>query len=120
MAYADAAFYEETYGGALSTDASLGTLLARASDDIDNAVLERINAHGGFSALTPFCQHQVQMAVCAQADYLSETSGLRDLQGVNRYTVGDVTVQMDGSSVSPLAPRTREYLLPTMLLFRGV
>lgn len=120
MAYADAAFYSGTYGGTLPADAALDTLLARASDDVDNASYERIPAQGGFSALTPFCQKQVQFAVCAQADFLQARDGLTNLNGISRYTVGDVTVQLDGTSTASLAPRARQYLLPTMLLFRGV
>lgn len=120
MAYADAAFYSGTYGGTLPTDAVLDRLLARASDDIDSAVYGRISALGGFSALTPYCQNQVQMAACAQADYLQTTDGLSDLGGINGYTIGDVTVQLDGTSATSLAPRARQYLMPTMLLFRGV
>ena len=119
MAYADTAFYTDTYGGTLSADGTLTVLLSRASDDIDRAVYGRIGALGGFSALTSFCQKQVQLAVCAQADYLSETDGLRDLPGLTRYEIGDVNVQL---SASPpfLGERARAFLLPTMLLFRGV
>ncbi|MFT8888628.1 MAG: hypothetical protein ABF904_07405 [Ethanoligenens sp.] len=120
MAYADAAFYTGTYGGTIPADAALDTLLAQASDDIDNAAYGRIGALGGFNALTPFCQKQVQMAVCAQADHLQTTGSLSDLGGVNGYTIGDVTVRLSGAADLLLAPRAREYLTPTMLLFRGV
>lgn len=120
MSYADADFYTNTYGGALPADAALEQLLARASDDIDRATFGRIPAQGGLTVLSPFCQKQVQLAVCAQADYLQTTGGLSDLAGVGSYRIGDVSLQLDGASALLLAPRARGYLEPTALLYRGV
>ncbi len=122
MAYADADFYTNTYGGALPADASLDKLLARASDDIDIATLYRIGTLGGLTALTDFCQQQIKMAVCAQADYVDATGGIADFGGLSGYSVGDVNVQLGAATggYPALAPRARAYLLPTGLMNRGV
>lgn len=120
MAYADVSFYTGDYGGTLSADSTLNALLAHASDDIDRATCNRIGALGGLAALTPFCRFQIQMAVCAQADYLHATDGLTDLDSLKSYQIGNIEVTFGGDAIPTLGRRARDYLMPTMLLFRRI
>lgn len=119
MAYADAAFYTGTYNGTLPADTTLDALLARASDDIDAATYYRIPGFGGIGTLTVFQQRQIQLAVCAQADYVQSVGGLVDIGGAAGFSIGDAQMQMGNNPLQALGPRAHAYLLPTMLLFRG-
>lgn len=117
MAYADAAYYKDTYQGTDIPDGDLGGLLSRASDNVDSMTFNRIGGDAGFAALTPFQQGQVKKAVCVQADYLHDFGDIASL-GLSGYHVGDVSVSM-GSGGGAYSPQARRLLLPTGLLNRG-
>ena len=90
MAYCDAEYYKDTYGGQAIPDDDLEKALADASRAIDNATMYRIGELDDWPAFT---QAQVKLATCAQADHAYKYGELESvLSAIDGYSIGDVSV----------------------------
>lgn len=124
MAYVNADYYTNTFGGVELPATEIDKYLDRASDDIDELTFMRIKSKG-FDNLTAFQQDRVQKAVCYQADYnyLYFDSIESNLGG---YSVGDVSINNGTSgksgSTKPSSYSTAAFkkLVPTNLVRRGL
>lgn len=116
MAYADLTFYKDTYKGTSIPDTDVPNYLHFASEDIDLITYQRIQSFG-FDNLTAFQQKQIKKAECAQAETLYQFKDLPD--GVKSYTVGDVSVNLDGVETQ-YNRQAMQYLKSTGYLTRTV
>ena len=90
MAYCDAEYYKDTYGGQAIPDDDLEKALADASRAIDNATMYRIGELDDWPAFT---QAQVKLATCAQAEFTHQYGEMDEfLNSVGSYSIGDVSV----------------------------
>ncbi len=92
MAYCDAEYYKDTYGGQAipDDDLELEKALADASRAIDNATMYRIGELDDWPAFT---QAQVKLATCAQADHAYKYGELESVSSaIGGYSIGDVSV----------------------------
>ena len=115
MGYVTAEFYKNTYNGTSIPDDRLQAMLTKASLDVDMLTHRKIKKLGGFSKLSEFEQLQVQMATCHQADYVYTKASM---QGVASYSIGDVSVSIDGDDT--YATECVSYLNATRLMYRGL
>lgn len=95
MGYVTAEFYKSTFHGNSIPDDCLQRRLDKASMDVDAITRMKIKRLGGFDSLTAFEQHQVQFAVCYQADYEHSKASM---DGLSSYSIGDVSVNLDSSA----------------------
>lgn len=107
MAYADAAYYKDEYGGTAIPDEAIRTHLSRASDQIDALTYNRIRGRG-FENLSCYQQECAQKAVCAQAEFNHRYGSYADmpLQG---YKIGDISLNFATEQVNGVAT-TRDVL----------
>lgn len=84
MAYADYAFYKETYKGTL-TEAEFERLSERASDYIDGRTEYVLHKSG----VSPSVELRVKKACCALADTIKscESGGVKTAESVDGYSV---------------------------------
>lgn len=118
MPYVDNEYYLNEYCGATIPEETLGTVLQRASDQVDSMTYNRILAQG-FDQLTPFQQERVKKAVCAQADFIAQYGEFTDipLQG---FSAGGISMSFSGDRINGVATsRTvQNYLSQTGLTSR--
>jgi hypothetical protein len=123
MAYCDAEYYKDTYGGQAIPDDDLEKALADASRAIDCATMYRIGELDDWSAFT---QAQVKLATCAQADHAYKYGELESVSSaIGGYSIGDVSVtgKADGGKSAleqhyKLCEAAIRLLMPTGLLDR--
>lgn len=96
MAYADGAYYKDTFKGTSIPDNELDRLLAAASDDIDAMTYNRIGGDTGLPVLTVFQQEKIRRAVCVQADFRHDYADLLN-NPLSSYGINGVTMQWDKS-----------------------
>lgn len=94
-AYADAAYYHQTYGGSMIPEEELERRLKAASRRIDTLTYNRIVSRG-FSMLSEFQQETVREVVCLQAEFEYENADEIStiLQG---YSINGVSAQFGSS-----------------------
>lgn len=110
----DYAFYSEKYKGTQSEE-EITDALEKAAINVYIATFCRTKA----SKLTPFQLQMAKMAICAEADYLSTTNDVNELDGITAYSIGDVSISFDTSKTqAKICDKTRSFLLPTGLLNR--
>ena len=115
MGYVTITFYKNIYRGNSIPDDSIQGMLDKASMYVDTITRMKIKKLGGFSNLSDFEKHQVQMAVCHQADHLYEKVGV---SGVSSYSVGDISVNFEKSG--NYSDSCLQYLNSTRLMYRGL
>ncbi|WP_277631484.1 hypothetical protein [Atopococcus tabaci] len=118
MAYADASYYKDEYGGIEVNNDLLPKLLKRASRDIDSLTGFSID----FEKLSERNQNLVKDAVCAQAEFLAtngETASTVAESG-GSFSIGSYS-ENSGSTTKPTlyAANVKRYLFPTGLLYSG-
>lgn len=94
-AYADAAYYKDTYGGNILAEEIADKYLKQASGHIDTLTYNRIVGRG-ISSLTPFQQEIIQDVCCTQAEFEYQNKDIFDmiLQG---YSINGVSMQFGNS-----------------------
>lgn len=122
MSYTDYSFYVDTYGGELIPESDFDSALSKAARSVNYACGYRI---GDIAEQPEFTQRQIQLAVCAQADYAYQYGEISTfLSSVGGYSIGDVSVSGGAGNLSAMA---RHYgisdeaiglLMPTGLLDR--
>lgn len=90
MAYADAEYYRNTYGGTTIPNEELTRQLEKASDQIDSMTFNRIVATG-INGLTEFQQTRVKKAVCANADFQYQYGPYLNMP-VSGYSAGSISL----------------------------
>lgn len=115
MAYVTAEYYKSTYHGNSIPDDCLQAKLEEASMDVDVITRMKIKKYGGFDKLSSFEQKCVQLAVCAQAEYLYTKASL---EGLSSYSIGDVSVSFDAAD--EYGKECMSYLNATRLTYRGL
>ena len=94
-AYADPAYYWETYGGNTVPGESLEAALRQASRHIDSLTYNRIREQG-FGNLTGFQQEVVREVVCQQADFEYENAD--EISTIlSSYSINGVSAQFGSS-----------------------
>ncbi len=94
-AYADPAYYRETYGGNTVPGESLEAVLRQASRHIDSLTYNRIREQG-FENLTGFQQEVVREVVCQQADFEYENAD--EISTIlSSYSINGVSAQFGSS-----------------------
>ena len=115
MSYATVAYYKNLYHGNSIPDESLQCFLDLASMDVDTLTRMKIKLLGGFDQLSEFEKTRVQLAVCAQANYLYSKA---QVEGVSSYSIGDVSVSLEKPAEYSTA--CVSYLRATNLWYRGI
>lgn len=115
MAYADSAYYTNTFFGDAIPAEQQAKFLQRASDDIDTLTYNRI-VWTGFDKLTALQQTQIQKAVCYQAEHLYNYGDMA-MMGVHSYSLNGMQVDMGADN--RYSAQAREALMSTGLLYRG-
>lgn len=122
MAYADAAYYTNTWHGTYA-GSDLAVLLDRAADVLDATCLNSID----ITVLTPTQLNLLKKANCAQADYIVNTLGGTD--GMSGSTGGSFHIgsysetNSDGagaSSACAVSAQAGMYLFGAGLGYRGL
>ncbi len=119
------AFYKNIWKGSFNgSDEELSLLLSRSCDIVDNAI-----AFSGYTVETvpDVYKARVCKAVCAHADYISNTGGTEGLTDTSysSVTLGKFSYSADSSGDSNssgaliLCPLAQGYLAPTGLLYKG-
>ena len=129
MAYITYDQYLARYGEPPIDETAFPVYAGLASDLIDSATRYRIAQGGGFSALPPFLQMQVQKAAAAQVLYFTQI-GLETVltgQTGQSFTVGKVSVSGGALAASGaksgalmISPMALAMLEQTPLMERGV
>ena len=96
MAYADSAYYKDTYKGMAVPDDQLTQALATASDDVDSMTFNRIGGESGLPALTTFQQEKIRRATCLQADFRHDYADLLS-NPLSSYGINGISMQWDKS-----------------------
>lgn len=129
MAYITYDQYVDLYGAPPLDEAEFRVYAGLASDLVDNISQYRIAQGGGFSALPPWLQEQVQKATAAQVFYFTQVGLDTVLTGQTgqSFTVGKVSVSggaLAGSGVRAgalmISPMALAALEQTPLMERGV
>lgn len=115
MGYVTVDFYKNNYNGNSIPDEDLQSELDKASMAVDRLTRMKIKKLGGFGRLSEFEQHQVQMAVCSQADH---TYTKASTKGLSSYSVGDISVSFGESS--SYDSECVSCLNSTRLMYRGL
>lgn len=115
MGYVTAEFYKNTYHGISIPDDQIQDKLDKASMDVDRLTRMKIKKYGGFDNLSSYEQNCVQLAVCAQADYINAKASM---DGVSSYSIGDVSVSFAGGK--EYSAECEAYLSMTRLSYRGL
>lgn len=120
---ADYDFYKDVYRGSESEDI-ITDALEQAAMQVFTATFCRTKA----SKLSAFQTELVKMAICEQADNVSNKDmevDMSEMAGVTGYTIGDVSISFDSSQVQTtvtskniICDKARNYLMPTGLLNR--
>ena len=100
MAYADYAFYEGTYYGAVIPEADFPRLAERATEYIDALTFERLV--GGLPT-DERAQEKVQKAVCAAAEVLYD---IETAESAGRSVAAAASASADGSTHGALRSRS--------------
>lgn len=95
VAYADAIFYKEVFGGTTIPDNILDRALLQASRHIDTLTFNRIVGRG-FVNLTEFQQGIIKEVVCMQADFEHENADMLDNVLAN-YAINGVSMSFGAS-----------------------
>lgn len=90
MAYADAEYYKNTYGGSTIPDTELTRQLDKASYDVDAMTYTRI-ATIDINSFTAFQQDRVRKAVCAHADFIYQYGPYLNMP-VSGYSAGSISL----------------------------
>lgn len=90
MAYADAEYYRNTYGGTAIPNEELTRQLEKASDQIDSMTFNRI-VSAGIDGLTEFQRSRVKKAVCAHADFQYQYGPYLDMPVIG-YSAGSISL----------------------------
>ena len=122
MEYVDETYYKETYKGETVDSADFPSLCRRAEEIIEEMTVYRVT----FPALPDDVRERVNMAVCAQIEYLDANGGSdmdngSDLQsaGLGKFNYTKASGTGGSTKQSIYAPRAVRLLTPTGLMYRG-
>ena len=90
MAYVDAEYYKNVYGGNVIPEEELLKQLERASDQVDSVTFNRISATG-INGLTEFQRSRVRKAVCAHADFIYQYGPYLNMP-LSGYSAGSISL----------------------------
>lgn len=93
MAYADAEYYKNAYGGNVIPDVELTRQLDKASYEIDAMTYTRI-AVIDINKLTPFQQDRIRRAVCAHADFIFQYGPYLNMP-LSGYSAGSISLSFE-------------------------
>jgi len=119
MAYADYAFYVETYRGGSIAESDFARLAQRASEVIDQVTFARA-APVVTAATDTATIGKIQMATCAVAEEIQAgeaAGGAIQSERVGNYSV---TYAAQKSNEARQADAARRYLWNTEIMFRGL
>lgn len=125
MEYVDETYYKETYKGETVDSADFPSLCRRAEEIIEEMTVYRVSSMT-FPALPDDVRERVNMAVCAQIEYLDANGGSdmdngSDLQsaGLGKFNYTKASGTGGSTKQSIYAPRAVRLLTPTGLMYRG-
>lgn len=126
MEYVDKEYYENTFHGEPVSEADFPSLLARASEQVEELTLYRLTPTS-FLAMPEDVQERVKKAICAQMEYLDANGGseVDNGSGLSGATLGKFSYSGASSGTggsteqSRISPRAERLLWPTGLTYRG-
>lgn len=109
MIKVDSSFYYSNYSGSLISINDIEAALDKATYDVYN-LLNKVN---GF---TPFQENLVKLAICAMAD--ENINSNNSISGLTSFSLGDMSISIDGSKNKRMPDSVRRYLLRSGLINR--